>query len=99
MRVVDVENRVVAARELGEDAQIGGVPGHAVHAVHADQTRLRPVGAQQSFEVGGIVVLIALHARAANRRELGALVDRLVSPPVDEDRAAAGEHGYHGEMN
>ena len=37
--VVDVEERAVAARDLGEGAQVRRVARHAVHAVHADEPR------------------------------------------------------------
>ena len=57
------------------------------------------VFAEQPLEVVGVLVLEALDRRAANRRELAALVDRLVRAPVDEDRPAGGEHGDHGKVD
>ena len=55
--------------------------------------------AQELLEVVRILEAEPLHGRSARRRELAAVVDRLVSPVVDEDRPVAGEHGDHGEVD
>ena len=41
--VVYIEQGVVGTREVRKDLKIGGVPGHAVDSVDADQARLRVV--------------------------------------------------------
>ena len=51
VRVVDVEKRVVLAREASERRHVRGVPGHAVDAVDADQARRLAGLAQQALEV------------------------------------------------
>ena len=99
VRVVDVEDRLVVAGERRVCAEIGGVPGHAVHPVDADQPRGRLVGAQQALELVEVVVRETFQRRAAQRGELGALVDRLVGPSIDEDAAARREQRDHGEVD
>ena len=55
--------------------------------------------AEQLLEVVRILEAEPLHGRPARRRELAAVVDRLVRPAVDEDRAVAGQHGDHGQVD
>ena len=99
VRVVDIEHGVVPTGEPGEVLQVRRVPGHAVDAVHADQARGRAVLSQELLEVVRILEPKPLHGRAAGRRELAAVVDRLVRPVVDKDRAVAGQHRDHGQMD
>ena len=97
--VVDVEERAVLAGDPGERAQVGRVAGDAVHAVHADDARVREVVAKQAVEVVGILERESLHGGAAGPGDLAAVVDRLVRPAVEEDRAAGGEHRDHRHVD
>ena len=89
--VVDVEQGAVLAGDGREGADVGRVAGHAVDAVHADQAGAVALGAQQLVEMVGILEAEALDRRAARTRHLAAVVDRLVGPRVEEDRARGGQ--------
>ena len=79
MRVVDVQQRVVLAREPREGRQVESIPGHAVDAVDADEPRHRTALLEQALEIVRVFELEPLHGRASRARQLAALVDRLVS--------------------
>ena len=99
VRVVDVEDRGVLARELGEGRKVGSVAGHTVDAVDADQAGRGLVAKQERLELVDVVVCERLQRRAAQGRELSTLVDGLVGTTVDEDRAAGGQQRDHGEVD
>ena len=99
MRVVDVQERVVLAREPGEGGDVGRVSRHAVHAVHADQSRWLGVGLQQALEVLGIRVREPKHGGAVPAGDRAAVVDRLVRPAVKEDGPAPREDGNDGHVD
>ncbi len=98
--VVDVEDRVVAAGEPGELGQVGSVSGHAVDPVHADRAACveRSCRSSRSRSSGSSKRNRFTVAPRA-RRELAAVVDRLVGSAVDEDRPVAGEHRDHGQVD
>ena len=91
--VVDVEQRAVAARDLGERAQVGRVAGHAVDAVHAHQPRAVAPAPRDLVEMVGVFEAEAADRGAARAGDLAAVVDRLVRARVEEDRPRRGEHG------
>ena len=91
--VVHVQDRVVAACDPCELLQIGGVAGHAVDAVHANQACTGTVLAQELLEVVRIFETEPLHRCSARRSELAAVVDRLVCPAVHVDRPVPASTG------
>ena len=99
MRVVDVQKRVVLAREASERRHVRGVAGHAVDAVDADQARRLAALAQQALEVVHVFEGEPLDGRAVHPGQLAAVVDRLVGAVLEEDRPAAREHGDHGHVD
>ena len=99
MRVVHVEDRVVLSRNPCKRVQIGGVAGHAVDPVHADEPCRRLVRAQQALQVVRIFEGESLDGCAVRPCKLAAVVDRLVRAPVEEDRAVAGENRDYREMD
>ena len=66
VRVVDVEDRAVLARERGVRTEVGDVAGHAVDAVDADQARADRSLRSSRSSSSSVVVLEPL---AASRRE------------------------------
>ena len=99
VRVVDVQDRVVRAREAREGGQIGHVPRHAVDAVDADEPGARAIRTEALLELVQIVGTELLDRGAARRCELTALVDRLVGATIDEDGAARCQHRDHGHVD
>ena len=99
VRVVDVEQGVVLAREPRERRQVERVPRHAVDAVNADEARHRTALLEQALEIVRVLELKALHGRAACARELAALVDRLVRAGLDVDCSRAREHRDHRHVD
>ena len=97
--VVDVEQRAVLAGDGGEGADVRRVAGHAVDAVHADQAGAVALGAQQLVEVVGVLEAEALDRGAARAGDLAAVVDRLVGPRVEEDRARGGQQRDHRHVD
>ena len=87
------------AGDSRERADVRRVAGHAVDAVHADQAGAVALGAQQLVEVVGVLEAEALDRRAARTRHLAAVVDRLVGPRVEEDRARGREHRDHRHVD
>jgi hypothetical protein len=99
VRVVDVQQGAVLAGDGGEGADVRGVAGHAVDAVHNHQAGGVALGAQQLVEVVGVLEAEALARGAAGARDLAAVVDRLVRAGVHEDRARGGEQRDHGHVD
>jgi hypothetical protein len=97
--VVDVEQRAVLAGDGGERADVRGVAGHAVDAVHDHQAGGVALGAQELVEVVGVLEAEALDGGAAGAGDLAAVVDRLVRAGVHEDRARGGEQRDHGHVD
>src|SRR6186997_3044476 len=82
-----------------ERRQVGGVAGHAVDAVHADEARGVALGAQQLVEVVRVLEAEALDGGAAGAGGLAAVIDRLVRAGVEEDRARGGEQRDHRHVD
>ena len=99
MRVVDVEQRTVAPRHLGERDQVRPVPGHAVDAVHAHEPGGIGFRAQQLVEMLRVLEAEAAHRGAARPRHLAAVIDRLVRPLVEEDRARGRQQRDHRHVD
>jgi hypothetical protein len=97
--VVDVEQSVVLAGEPRECRQIGGVAGHAVDPVHADEAGARVVRTEQTLEVVGIRVPEAVDACTVHGRHLTAVVDRLVRARIEKHGTGAREHRNHRRMD
>ena len=97
--VVDVQQRAVLAGDGRERADVGRVAGHAVDAVHAHEPRRVALGAQQLVEVVRVLEAEALDRRAACPGDLAAVVDRLVCPSVQEDRARRSEQRDHRHVD
>ncbi len=91
VRVVDVEERVVRAGHLGQFCHGRDVAGHAVQPVDAHQPRVSPAGPQHLLELGGVVVVEALHGRAPGPGHDAAVMDGAVRVVVEEDRSLPGE--------
>jgi CheY-like chemotaxis protein len=89
--VVDVQQRVVLARQGGELGQPRRVAGHAVDAVHADQPGRAWGLPQQPRQRLRVVVGEARQAGAVGAGDGAAVVDRLVGPGVQQDGARAGQ--------
>jgi hypothetical protein len=90
--VVQIEHRVVLARQSGELGQPRRVAGHAVDPVHADHPRALGVPPQQPRQRLRVVVGEAQQGRAVRAGDHRAVVDRLVGAGVQEDRPLVGQH-------
>ncbi len=89
--VVDVEERVVRAGHPGQFRHRRDVAGHAVQPVDAHQPRVAAAGPQHLLELGGVVVVEALHGRAPGPGHEAAVVDGAVRVAVEEDCSLPGE--------
>ena len=87
------------AGHLCKGGDVGRVAGHRVDPVHAHQPRAAGRAAQQLLEVLRVFEAEALHRGASRPRRLAAVVDRLVRPRVEQDRARPGEHRDRGEVD
>ena len=95
MRVIDVEQRAVCARNPRERCEIRRIAGHAVDAVHADHRRFLVSLRDQLREMLRVLEAEAAHRGPVAACNLAAVIHRLVRARVEEDRPAAGEHRYH----
>src|SRR5437016_14412856 len=78
VRVVDIEQDIVLARESRKGGQVRQVAGHAVDPVHADDPGASPVGAEQLLELIEGAVVEARQRGASGPAAQASVLDRPV---------------------